>query len=165
MTLFDFFRENGSPVAGEGNRPLPLTDPRGVWLLESGKVNVFSVAIKGDGVAGARDFLFEVEAGGLLFGLNPEGPEDENEEEKIALLAAGLPGTRLWRVELDVFIRRLKLSGGADMFLLPLERWVKALAGGAGAAGAWRSASSAILSAAVSVRVIAASGVSDMVKE
>ncbi|MCL6612781.1 MAG: NHLP bacteriocin export ABC transporter permease/ATPase subunit [Peptococcaceae bacterium] len=113
---------------------MPLTDPRGVWLLESGKVNVFSVAIKGDGVAGARDFLFEVEAGGLLFGLNPEGPEDEDEEKKIALLAAGLPGTRLWRVELDVFIQRVKLSGGADMFLLPLERWVKALAGSAGAA-------------------------------
>jgi len=135
MTLIDIFRKNGSTVAVEGNRPLPLTDPRSVWLVESGKVNVFSVTIKGDGVTGARDFLFEVEAGGLLFGINPEGPEDEDKTKKIALLASGLPGTRLWRVELEVFLHLLKQSAGADMFISPLEQWVKALAGSAGAAG------------------------------
>ncbi|MCL6611571.1 MAG: NHLP bacteriocin export ABC transporter permease/ATPase subunit [Peptococcaceae bacterium] len=131
LMLSDFFRKEGSQVQVEGNRPLLLTDPQSVWLVESGKVTVFCAAVKGDGITGARSFLFEVGTGGILFGLNPEEPEEKG--ERLALLASGLPGTRLWRVELVVFIQRMIRSADAGMFIPPLEQWVKALAGSAGA--------------------------------
>lgn len=130
MRAIDFFRKEGQPVAVEGNRPLLLTGPRSVWLVESGKATVFCVAVRSDGVAGARNFLFEVKAGEVLFGLNPAGAEEK--EEKFALLASGLPGTRLWHVELDAFMQGMKQS--AELFTPLLEQWIKALADGAATA-------------------------------
>jgi hypothetical protein len=134
MKVIDFFRKEGNPVIVEGNKPLLLTEPQSLWLVESGKVTVFLAAIKSDGITGARDFLFEVAAGGVMFGLTPQALEGL--EEKYGLLASGLPGTRLWQIKRDLFLTWLKQSGQGDTFLPLLEQWLIALAEGAAAAEA-----------------------------
>ena len=134
MKVIDFFQKEGNPVIVEGNKPLLLTDPHSLWLVESGKVTVFCAAIKSDGVTGARSFLFEVAAEGVMFGLTPQALEGL--EEKYGLLASGLPGTRLRQIRRDLFLTWLKQSGQADMFIRLLEQWLKALAEGAAAAEA-----------------------------
>jgi ATP-binding cassette subfamily C protein len=63
---------HGIPVnhtrAAGSNAPLRLDDPATSWLVVSGAMNVFAVPMH-DGVAdGAREFLFRVEAGAMLFG-------------------------------------------------------------------------------------------------
>ena len=134
MKVIDFFLKEGNPVIVEGNRPLLLTEPHSLWLVERGKVNVFCAAIKSGGVTGARDYLFEVAAGGIIFGLTLQAVEGM--EEKYGLLASGLPGTRLLQVKRDPFLAWLKQSGQGDMFIPLLEKWLKALAEGAAAAEA-----------------------------
>ena len=69
MKVIAFFLKEGNTVIVKGNRPLLLTESHTLWLVERGKVNVFCAAIKSGGVTGARDYLFEVAAGGIIFGL------------------------------------------------------------------------------------------------
>ena len=132
MSIIDYLQKDGKYVEVEGNKSVMLVDPHSLWLVERGKLVVFCVTIKGDGGTGAREFMFETDTGGILFGLTPVGSGDSEEEgEKFALLASGLPGTRLLQLKREVFTAYLEQLGQAERELLiaPLEGWLKALAG------------------------------------
>jgi len=116
------FKE-GTIVELEGNRPLLITDPGSVWVVLQGKAAIFSVRIIDGENWGAREFLFEVEAGGLLFGLRPEG-----EDQKSGLLASGLPGTRLLQIDLASFHQLTRQAAGQAMLIRLLGSWVNTLA-------------------------------------
>jgi len=118
-----FFKE-GTIVELEGNRPLLITDPDCVWVVEQGKAAVFSVRLINAENWGARDFLFEVEAGGIIFGIRPEG-----EEQKSGLLASGLPGTRLLRIDLTRFYQLTRQFANEAALPRLLGDWVNALTG------------------------------------
>jgi len=61
-----------SQLVVKGNQSLTLDDPQTVWLIESGSLALFAVAVK-DGVAeGARRYLFSVADGEALFGMTPD---------------------------------------------------------------------------------------------
>ncbi|RYD06054.1 hypothetical protein N752_05875 [Desulforamulus aquiferis] len=70
--ITELFQREGTIVAVEGNKPLLLTDPYSIWLVERGKVTVFSIQIKNNEAIGARNFLFEVEGHDILFGICPK---------------------------------------------------------------------------------------------
>lgn len=117
------FKE-GTIVELEGNRPLLIIDPDSVWVVLQGKAAVFSVSIIDGENRGARNFLFEVGAGGLLFGLRPEG-----EDQKYGLLASGLPGTRLLQIDLAGFHQLTGQTAEGEVLVRLLGGWVNALAG------------------------------------
>lgn len=75
-----------------GDRPLPLRGDR-VWLVHSGRVDVFAVSRRGDAVTGGRAHLFRVEEGGMVPGMGDASAAG------IEVLGVGSPGTRL--IELD----------------------------------------------------------------
>ncbi|MFZ5643682.1 MAG: NHLP bacteriocin export ABC transporter permease/ATPase subunit [Bacillota bacterium] len=120
----NWFLKEGKTVNLEGNRPLLLADPGSVWVVLQGKAAVFSVRIIDDENRGARDFLFEVGAGGLLFGLRPEG-----EEQKYCLLASGLPGTRLLQIDLAGLNQLTGQFADRAMLSRLIADWINSLAG------------------------------------
>ena len=119
------FIKDGATVEIEGNRPLLITDPGRVWVVEQGKAAVFSVRIINGEIWGARDFLFEVEAGGMLCGVGPEG------EEQIGLLVSGLPGTRLLQIDPARLHELARQEAVRETFVRLIGDWVHALAGDA----------------------------------
>ena len=81
----------------------------------------FSVLITDDIKLGQRSFLFEVKAGGIIFGVRPEG------EEQTALLLSGLSGTSLLQIDLARFQQVTKQDVDKAMSARLLSDWVNAL--------------------------------------
>ena len=101
--------EEGALEIG-AHRPLDL-DGDGVWLVESGRVDVFMVARDGGGLSGGRHPLVRVEGGQAVFGLfRPTGDPH----------ASGMIGVGRF----DTRVRRLPLE---DAPLELLEGWIRAL--------------------------------------
>lgn len=53
-----------------GNRPILLDDPDSVWYIESGRFEIFTVAVRNGQPAGARTHFITVEPGQFMFGMN-----------------------------------------------------------------------------------------------
>ena len=90
----DVFQKEGALVEAVGNKPLSLTGNDGVWLVRSGRVDVFAARVEEGEHTGIRKYLFQVETGQALFCMDPC-----NEGEGIRLLAVGGPGTFLLRID------------------------------------------------------------------
>ncbi|MBF0307092.1 MAG: hypothetical protein HQL41_15725, partial [Alphaproteobacteria bacterium] len=104
----------GEPQALEGGRRLPLDQPDRAWLVEGGAVDIHARQRDGGGM---RDFLFQVPAGGLLFG--GEAHPD------LALMAMAGPDVRLHPLSLP----GAGLSTEAARVLAPkVDDWIKGLA-------------------------------------
>lgn len=129
--MTDLFEKEGNRLDIEGNKPLLLTDPGSVWVVGQEKASVFSVQIKDDGSLGARRFLFEVNAGEILFGISPAG-----DGQKFGLLVSGLPGTRLLQISREKFLGMIRQVPDETVFIRGLSNWAGALAKCAGLAAA-----------------------------
>ncbi|MBI4276874.1 MAG: NHLP bacteriocin export ABC transporter permease/ATPase subunit [Armatimonadetes bacterium] len=106
----------GQPVEIAGNQPLLLHDGDAAWLVETGRVHVFAVRMAGGQPAGTRHHLCSAEPGDALLGISP--PADGS----LGLLATGVPGTRLVRLDLKRFLDASQVDS------TPLiERWVHRL--------------------------------------
>jgi NHLM bacteriocin system ABC transporter ATP-binding protein len=88
------FRERGIRMEAGANAPVLLEDPDIVWLVAKGHVNVFAVTVLEDRPQGARDYLFTVEAGGLLPGVEPAWAD------AVGLLAVGTVGAEILRLQI-----------------------------------------------------------------
>lgn len=84
-----------------GNAPFILDDPDYLWVVLSGRVDVFATRM----LRGPRRYLWSAEAGAGLRGINREGGV-----MGLALLAVATPGTRLCRVSVE----KLQALAGAD---------------------------------------------------
>ena len=88
----------GVSVPCAGNRPVGLDDPDVAWFIEQGAVNLFLVEFK-DGVEqAAPQHLLRRESGWLLPGVAPD-VQDGDEGTTLSLVAKGLPGTVLRRLQ------------------------------------------------------------------
>ncbi len=87
----------------KGNQPLLLDDPEAVWLIRTGSLAVFAVALK-DGVPdGARQHLFSVNAGESLFGIAADlgdASGDANGNASHGILAVAMEPTELLQCSL-----------------------------------------------------------------
>lgn len=83
----------GRTLAATGNRPVRL-HPERVWIVRTGRIDVFSTWLLAGEPDGPRRHLFRLEAGDPVFGVG-EDPAGAR-----ALLAVGSPGTTL--AELDL---------------------------------------------------------------
>lgn len=95
--LANAFRRDGRPREAGGNAPLLLEDPDEVWWVEEGRVDVFAVDVVDDRAQGPRDYLFTVEEGRLLFGMEPPWAAE------MGLLAVGNVGTRVRGLSMERF--------------------------------------------------------------
>lgn len=77
-----------------GNQALPLTDPRCVYVVEAGQVDVFAVRTDKGEPSGARHHVLTAREGQLFMGAAPGGGE-------LCLLAVGGLGARARRLPLE----------------------------------------------------------------
>lgn len=110
---------HGELVIGGANRPIPLDDPRTVWFVEQGGLDVFLVEHREDGFAANWQHLLRAGKGRVAFGVETGGGE-------LRMIAKGLPGARLWHVPLEDLLR-----GDIDEALAAhVDAWVSELSAG-----------------------------------
>ncbi len=120
MKVLNIFMEKGVKIPVEGNKPHLLDHDGYVWMVENGKISVYSTALTKENKPGAKKFLFEAEKGDLLFGLSPEGTPAR------CLLASGLVGSNLLRLQLNQLGKHLAEEAFDEVIPL-VTRWLKAL--------------------------------------
>ncbi len=117
----DLFHAEGRRQAVEGNCPLRLNDPQGVWLVDSEWVEVFAVPLRDGELVGARIHLCRFEAGQLLFAVP---------DARWELVAVGLPGSTaigLPQSRLEQWAAEHQSSGPIQAMV---ENWVERLTAG-----------------------------------
>lgn len=119
----------GLPREASGDRPLALVEGR-VWIVRSGRVDVFATRMKGGEPDGARTHLFRVEAGGPVFGVT--GAEAAG--DGLALIAVGSTGTELGEVALEEVRALAAAEGTRRAAAETLSAWVEHLHRGVGGA-------------------------------
>ena len=113
MSLSRFAELSGVPVAAAANEPLVLDDPNHVWLVESGGLDLFFVDVV-DGVMTSRlNHLMRAESGRLVFSV-------EADSGSPALIAKGLPGSRVLLLELSELSREIH----SEALRAQLDAWI-----------------------------------------
>jgi len=110
-----FLDNEGTPFGAGANEPFLVDDPTKVWLVDSGKVDVFAVAAADGEPKGMRTHVLSVAAGEVLFGIS--------EERSSALLASGRVGTRVRAFSL-ARLREIANDGKKEEVAELLEAWV-----------------------------------------
>jgi len=128
LTVPDVFQKEGKAIAAEGNKPLLMTDPGHLWMVDRGKVTVFTVFIADGEAVGSRDFLFEAGPGDILLGIRPEGDDQE-----LGLMATGLTGARLLQLNWSSFLEAAFNSDQREAFINAVSHWAGILAESAAA--------------------------------
>jgi NHLM bacteriocin system ABC transporter ATP-binding protein len=106
----------------KGNQPVLLDDPEAFWLIRSGSVSLFTVALTDGMPSGARHYLFSATAEEALFGF----AIDPDSEQNRGMLAVAVEDTELLKVSLS------QLGDEAIHTVAPidlLEHWVHQLGG------------------------------------
>ena len=113
--------ELGFLMEPAANQTLFANDPEKVWLVASGKLDLFLVDTKDGEPAGARYHVLRVEEGQAVFGLRSEAHPD------IGIIATALPGTKLICLEQEK-LRQIASQPANGNVILLLEQWIDALA-------------------------------------
>lgn len=114
--------KGGTLVEAAGNAPFLLNQGRRAWLVLSGGVDLFAVALADDGQpAGAHDHLFRVTPDQAMW----EPPEDAGQE--VGILAVALPDTRLVQMEQAAVRNLARRPQEADKLQIILETWIRQL--------------------------------------
>ncbi|MBF0237753.1 MAG: NHLP bacteriocin export ABC transporter permease/ATPase subunit, partial [SAR324 cluster bacterium] len=109
----------------DASKPFLLNLYDGVFLIQSGQVDLFAVKIEQGKPVGARSYLFSLKEDNALFGLKSYQIADD-----YGLLVAGRPGTSLLRLQ-DFVIRQLAETEEASSRLVDwIEFWVDGLSRG-----------------------------------
>lgn len=118
--ILESFREAGADLQEiGGNRPLRLDTETSVWLVESGRVEIFAVC--GAAGEGPRIHLSTAFAGEMIFGVH------SLEEQSTSLLALGAQDTRLLRLPLDAVKSFARQGHQADALAAGVDRWLSTL--------------------------------------
>jgi len=108
----------GKLEACAANVPFLVEDPKTVWIVRSGKLDLFVVATRNGELYGARHHVFRVEEGHAVFGVGAHLHD-------AALVACAVPGTNVFVVPLQ---QLLELSPNEESSPLRLiEDWVLGL--------------------------------------
>ena len=94
--LADLAAESGAAVPCAGNLPVEMDDPRFLWFVEQGAVDLFMVERRDGSQQSTPSHLLRADAGRLLPGVAPQ-----QDDTTLGLVAKGLPGTVLRRLPAD----------------------------------------------------------------
>lgn len=118
------FEQEGVRMEVGGNQPFLLNKPDTVWMVQSGKVDVFVVYVENGEPVGRRRHLMRVAAGQALVGV------DAAADQRIGLLAVGFGGTvllQLPRPRLSALTRNADIRPAG---IALLTTWVETLSAG-----------------------------------
>ncbi len=113
--LVEAFLAEGSLEEASGNRPFLLDDPASAWFVESGRVEIFTVALKDGKPHGARAHFIGVAPGQIMFGMDLHGYDMGS-----GFLVVGKMGTRLRRIQ----VSRLQELAADERYAPHLARMV-----------------------------------------
>jgi ATP-binding cassette subfamily C protein len=117
------FEEEGEREVVVANRPFVLSDPDAVYYVESGKIEIFTVALDNGQPTGARTHFVTVDAGQLFFGM-----DTDRYGMGSGFLATGKAGSELVRFSAARLMRMAAESTAHRDRIAPLvARWVEAL--------------------------------------
>jgi NHLM bacteriocin system ABC transporter ATP-binding protein len=104
----------------KSNQPILLDDPEAFWLIRSGSVNLFTVAIQNGLPEGARHYLFSAQTEEALFGAEVRAEGDRG------FVAVAIEETELLKVPLHNFGDQTLHDPSDAMRLLEnwLENWI-----------------------------------------
>lgn len=120
----------GRLLEPQPNHPFSIHAPDSVWIVRSGKLDLFMVHAASVELAGARHHVLRVEQGHAVFSMCPI------EQSETAMVATATPGTQLLcfsQTRLRALARPLDPEISADALTL-LEDWISSLGAVASAA-------------------------------
>lgn len=117
------FAPDGELHHVSGNTPFLLTDAAAVWWVEAGGVDVFSVRVVDGQPAGSRRAFCSVGVGRALFGFGPPVAGR-------ALLAVGLPETRLRKLPFERVRALARDPSFAPAVTHLVDGWIEAVSAG-----------------------------------
>lgn len=120
--LAELFRSQGQALELSGLNPFLLDDPTAVWWIESGKVEVFTVAVENGEAQGHRSNFTSVLADHLLFGMDLDTFGVGH-----GFLAVGKLGTRAWRLDRSVLEQSAADSALGVELAQRVDAWVSQL--------------------------------------
>jgi len=92
--LIKLLEKEGQIFEIGANHPFLLNEPETVWLVKTGRVDIFAIKITGQNPVGQRTFMFSAEAQDILVGLDKSFFGKE-----IGLLAVGIANTQLLKIK------------------------------------------------------------------
>ncbi|NMG11620.1 NHLP bacteriocin export ABC transporter permease/ATPase subunit [Brasilonema sp. UFV-L1] len=101
----------------KGNEPLLLNDPQTVWVVQSGSMSLFAIAVNNGNPEGKRRYLFSVKSAEAMFSTAPEP-----QSKQLQILAVSLEETELLRMSRKDFESMLANKQGYAIDLV--ERWI-----------------------------------------
>jgi NHLM bacteriocin system ABC transporter ATP-binding protein len=110
------------------NQPFLIHEPQSVWIVRSGKLDLFLVQDSAGGTQGARFHFLRVTAGQAVFGMSPRNSDG------VSIIATAVPGTQLIQVTRDsICSSRANTSGERtdSSTLSLLDDWIISLGGAA----------------------------------
>ncbi|HQR45821.1 MAG TPA: NHLP bacteriocin export ABC transporter permease/ATPase subunit [Thermoanaerobaculia bacterium] len=122
MKAVSKLEEEGEEVLVSANRPFFLDDPAAMWLVETGRIDVFTVAVRNGEAAGARSFFVGAEPGKAIFGMDL-GRYGQGS----AFLAVGKTGTRLRKIPLKRLAELAAQPVHAERIAMLVEGWIVSL--------------------------------------
>lgn len=124
-SISNLFEQKGISTSVGGNNPFLLDNPDSVWLVRSGRIDIFSVRLEDGKVVGARSHFFSVQPGELLFGVGWDLRKMGR-----GLLAVGITGTELQKTSFKT-IKKATQSLSFCNHLAPfLDTWISGLSSG-----------------------------------
>jgi len=113
----------GDQYRFKGNEPILLNDPQTVWVVLSGSLALFAIAVKNGIPEGKRRYLFSTIAGEAMFSTAPD-PQGKLHQ----ILAVSIEETVLLRVSIADFEQFITEVN--DKAAVLVERWVHQLGSG-----------------------------------
>lgn len=124
--FLDRVREDGTELSVSGKNPFFLSDKNAIWYIETGKVEVFTVAVDAEGkAAGARAHYATIGAGSVMFGMDLAKYGLDS-----GFLAVGKVGTLLWKLSLPNFHSMAVVPALQPVISRLVDGWVETMSVG-----------------------------------
>lgn len=114
--------ELGERIVTAANKPFVLDDPEVAWIVESGKLEIFTVSIEKGQPVGARDHFLTVEPGQALFGF-----DTERYGMGSGFLVVGKAGSVLRRFDLARLLDLASVPAHGQRIGKLLDTWIEGL--------------------------------------
>lgn len=115
--------DQGEEIVTAANQPFLLSDPTKMWLVSSGKIEIFTVRVEDGKPVGARTHFLTVEPGQAFFGLDTDHGDLDS-----GFLAVGKAGSVLRQYEIDLVQLLVNVPAHRERVAKLMETWVSGLA-------------------------------------
>lgn len=116
------FKEIGERVELSGLNPMLLEDPELVWIVETGRIELFTVTLVDGQQSGHRSHFISIEVGQLMFGM-PALPA-----LGAGFLAVGKLNTVAWQIKREEAFAIAGRSAFGPAMAIAVDHWVESLA-------------------------------------